>query len=66
MVRMETGPDPLVSEVMPLHTTFKKMINDIQLSEVTATGTHPKECLKVLTQILDFIITQKNYQHSTI
>ncbi len=60
---MENSPVPLISEVMDLHTTLSKMISGIQLSEETAVGRYPDQCLEVLTQILDFV-SKNNWQYS--
>ena len=60
---MEDSPVPLISEVMDLHTTFKKMISGIQLSEETAIGKYPDECLDVLSDMLRFVF-QNNWEYS--
>ena len=44
---MELNPVPLISEVVDLHRTIKQNINGIQLSEETAVGKYPVECVKL-------------------
>jgi len=45
---METKPIPLISEVIDLMRTLKVGITGIQLSEETAIGKYPVECVKLV------------------
>ena len=56
---METHPAPLLSEVNDLYNAFKKNIEGIQLSEETAIGHFPIECLKLIGKIMDSIYSQE-------
>lgn len=48
---MEEHPVPLISEVVDLHKTIKSEISGIQLSEETAVGRYPVECVKLVFDI---------------
>lgn len=48
---MEQNPIPLIAEVMDLHKTIKSGISGIQLSEETAVGKYPVECVKLIRDI---------------
>ncbi len=52
---MEINPVPLLSEVSDLYQTLKKGINGIQLSEETAVGRHPVECVKLVFDMVNEI-----------
>lgn len=45
---MERHPVPLIAEVMDLYKTMRSGISGIQLSEETAVGKYPVECVKLL------------------
>jgi len=45
---METKPIPLISEIIDLQRTIKTGIKGIQLSEETAIGRYPLECVKLV------------------
>jgi pyruvate kinase len=44
---MELNPVPLIAEVMDLHNTIKSGVSGVQLSEETAIGRFPVECVKL-------------------
>jgi len=48
---METSPIPLIAELTSLHETIKSGISGIQLSEETAVGKYPLECVKLIFDI---------------
>lgn len=48
---MEYNPVPLIAEVVDLHRTIKTGISGIQLSEETAIGKYPVECVKLVCDI---------------
>ena len=52
---MEYNPIPTMPEVIDMYNTFKTGIYGIQMSEETAVGKYPKECLEVITDILNEI-----------
>jgi len=43
---MEVNPVPLISEVMDMHKSLRQGISGIQLSEETAVGKYPAECVQ--------------------
>ena len=45
---MENNPVPLISELTALYETIKNKISGIQLSEETAIGKYPVECVKLV------------------
>ena len=49
---METHPVPLIAEVLDLAKTLKSGISGIQLSEETAVGKYPVECVEFVFQTL--------------
>jgi len=49
---MENNPIPTFPEVIDLYNTINSGIYGIQLSEETAIGKYPKECIKVVKDIL--------------
>jgi pyruvate kinase len=49
---METNPIPLISEVIDLCKTVSSGIRGIQLSEETAVGRYPVECVKLVFDAL--------------
>jgi len=49
---MELNPVPTFPEVIDLYNTLKTGIYGIQLSEETAVGKYPKECIKLVFDIL--------------
>ncbi len=50
---MERNPMPLIAEVIDLHRTIKGGITGIQLSEETAVGKYPVECVKLVFDIFN-------------
>lgn len=48
---MENYPIPLLSEIMGLHQIFELGVQGIQLSEETAVGAYPLECVKLFFQM---------------
>ncbi len=50
---MVEQPIPTIAEVIDLHNTLKLGIYGIQLSEETAIGKYPRECLTLLHEILN-------------
>ncbi|MDP3974426.1 MAG: pyruvate kinase [bacterium] len=57
---MENMPIPTIAEVVDLTNTLKQGIHGIQLSEETAIGQYPLECLNLIEQI------EKNVSNETI
>ena len=49
---METKPVPLISEIIDLTKTLRMGISGIQLSEETAIGKYPIECIKLIFDVL--------------
>ncbi len=49
---MEEKPVPTIAEVVDMYNTFKTGVYGIQLSEETAIGKYPKECLEVIKKII--------------
>jgi len=45
---MEENPLPFIAELMDLHNTIKSGVTGIQLSEETAVGKYPYECVKLI------------------
>lgn len=52
---MEEKPTPTIAEVIDMYHTFKMGVYGIQLSEETAVGKYPKECLMVIQNLIDEI-----------
>ena len=52
---MEFNPIPTFPEVIDLYNTLNSGIYGVQLSEESAVGKYPKECLKVIFDILEKI-----------
>ena len=48
---MENNPIPTIPEIIDLHNTLQKGIYGIQLSEETAVGRYPYECLKTIEKV---------------
>jgi len=48
---MEKSPVPLIAEIMDLFKTIKSGVSGIQLSEETAIGLYPVECVKLVFDI---------------
>ena len=48
---MENNPVPLISEIVDLYRTIKSGITGIQLSEETAIGKYPVECVKLVFDV---------------
>lgn len=49
---MEEKPVPTIAEVIDLYNTFKMGVFGIQLSEETAIGKYPKECLRLIDDLI--------------
>ncbi|WP_419771197.1 MAG: pyruvate kinase [Candidatus Marinarcus sp.] len=49
---MENNPIPTIAESIDLYNTLKSGIYGIQLSEETAIGKYPKECLNIIEKML--------------
>ncbi|MGB5793708.1 pyruvate kinase [Poseidonibacter sp.] len=52
---MELNPIPTIPEIIDMHNTFQTGIYGIQMSEETAIGKYPKECLEVINNIISDI-----------
>jgi pyruvate kinase len=57
---MEDKPVPTIAEIIDLYNTFKMGIYGIQLSEETAVGKYPVECLNVIKRVLREIDIEKH------
>ena len=49
---MEEKPIPTIAEVIDMYNTFKMGVYGVQLSEETAIGKYPRECLDTINHIL--------------
>ena len=49
---MEEKPIPTFPEIIDLYNTLKLGIYGIQLSEETAVGKYPKECVGVIKELI--------------
>lgn len=49
---MEKEPVPLISELLALHQSLSDGISGIQLSEETAVGIYPVECVRLVFDVL--------------
>jgi pyruvate kinase len=56
---MEKKPLPLIAEAVDLYNSFKMGIYGIQLSEETAVGMYPKECLTFVNTLMNQINSEK-------
>lgn len=56
---MQTKPVPLIAEVIDLYNTLKKGIHGIQLSEETAIGDFPFECIGLISDMLKMVKKEK-------
>jgi pyruvate kinase len=52
---MEERPLPTIAEIIDLYNSIKKGIYGIQLSEETAIGKYPKECLEAIHMVFEEI-----------
>ena len=52
---MELNPIPTIPEVIDLYNTLSSGIYGVQMSEETAIGQHPKECLDIIIKLMDEI-----------
>jgi pyruvate kinase len=52
---MELNPIPTIPEVIDLHNTLSSGIYGVQMSEETAIGQYPKECLNIIVRLMDEI-----------
>ena len=57
---MENNPIPTIAEIIDLYNTFKKGVYGIQLSEETAIGKYPIECIEYIEKILSIIQKEKS------
>ena len=57
---MEDNPIPTFPEVIDLYNTLKTGIYGIQLSEETAVGKYPKECINIVFE------TQKRLKETNL
>lgn len=55
---MEHNPLPTIAETIDLYNTLKSGIYGIQMSEETAVGKYPKECLEVINNLSKEIKTE--------
>jgi len=56
---MEYNPIPTIPEVIDLYNTLKSGIFGIQLSEETAVGKYPVNCLKVINDLIEEIHNER-------
>jgi len=56
---MELNPIPTIPEVIDLYNTLSSGIYGIQMSEETAIGLYPKDCLNTIIKIMDEIESYK-------
>ena len=52
---MELNPIPTIPEVIDMYNTMQSGIYGIQMSEETAVGEYPKECLQMIENIMEEI-----------
>lgn len=52
---MEINPIPTIPEVIDLYNTLKSGIFGVQMSEETAIGKNPKECLETIVKLMEEI-----------
>ena len=52
-------PIPTIAEVIDLYNSFKMGILGIQLSEETAIGKYPNECLKIIKKVIKEVEEKK-------
>ena len=57
---METKPIPTIAEVIDLYNTLKTGIFGIQLSEETAIGQYPLECISIIDSMLQEIKSESS------
>lgn len=63
---MQEKPIPSIAEVIDMYNTLKMGIYGIQLSEETAIGKYPKECIGVIQKMLDEIKAEANADFANI
>ncbi|MFQ5953420.1 MAG: pyruvate kinase, partial [Candidatus Omnitrophota bacterium] len=56
---MEKNPLPLIAETLDLHKTLKTGINGIQLSEETAVGIYPVQCVEYVFKAFNRIFNER-------
>jgi len=56
---MELNPVPTIPEVIDLYNTLKSGIYGIQMSEETAVGKYPKNCLDTIVNLIDEIANER-------
>ena len=52
---MELNPIPTIPEVIDMYNTLRSGVYGLQLSEETAIGKYPKECLHTIVKLMDEI-----------
>ena len=57
---MEINPIPTIPEVIDMYNTLQSGIYGIQMSEETAIGKYPKECLDVIIKLMNEINEKKH------
>lgn len=55
---MQAKPVPLISEVIDLYNALRNGIHGIQLSEETAIGSFPEECVFLIADMFEFVRKQ--------
>lgn len=56
---MELNPIPTIPEVIDMYNTLKSGIYGIQMSEETAVGKYPKNCLNTIVELMDEIDNER-------
>lgn len=56
---MEYNPIPTIPEVIDMYNTLKSGIYGIQMSEETAVGKYPKNCLETICNLMDEINSER-------
>lgn len=49
---MEVNPIPSIPEVIDMYNTLRSGVYGLQMSEETAIGKYPKECLDVISKVM--------------
>ena len=56
---MEINPIPTIPEVIDMYNTLRTGIYGLQMSEETAIGEYPKECLDTIVNLMNEIDSEK-------
>ena len=56
---MEQNPIPTIPEVIDMYHTLKSGIYGIQMSEETAVGKYPQNCLNTICELMDEINNER-------